>query len=167
MSSRTRQSKAKVSLDVRESIPDWTPFLPPEAKADSPNVLYIVWDDTGLAAWECFGGLIETPNDEWELYHIFEDRSEINDLALVHPERLKEMITLWFVEAAKNHVFPLDDRTPLEIFTTERPSISKLRDTYVYYPHTAEVPESVVANKRSDHHPARPRRHGTRNRSQI
>ena len=24
------------------------------------NVLYIVWDDTGLAAWDTFGGIIAT-----------------------------------------------------------------------------------------------------------
>ena len=28
----------------------------------SPNVLYVVVDDTGIAAWDTFGGLIEMPN---------------------------------------------------------------------------------------------------------
>jgi arylsulfatase len=27
-----------------------------------PNVLYVVWDDASIAAWDAFGGLIETPN---------------------------------------------------------------------------------------------------------
>lgn len=62
MNQHNTRSKAKVSLDVRDSKPDWTPFQPPQAKEGSPNVLYIVWDDTGIAAWDCFGGLIETPN---------------------------------------------------------------------------------------------------------
>lgn len=50
------------NLDVRESEPDWTPFLPPQAPEGSPNVVYIVWDDAGLAAFNCFGSpVIETP----------------------------------------------------------------------------------------------------------
>jgi arylsulfatase len=28
----------------------------------APNVLYIVWDDAGIAMWNAFGGLIETPH---------------------------------------------------------------------------------------------------------
>ena len=27
-----------------------------------PNVLYLVWDDTGIATWDCFGGLVDMPN---------------------------------------------------------------------------------------------------------
>ena len=27
----------------------------------APNVLYLVWDDTGIATWDCFGGLVEMP----------------------------------------------------------------------------------------------------------
>jgi arylsulfatase A-like enzyme len=37
------------------------PCLPPGARR-RPNVLYVVWDDAGIAAWDAFGGLIETPN---------------------------------------------------------------------------------------------------------
>jgi len=51
-----------INLDVRDSEPDWTPFLPPQAPDGSANVVYIVWDDAGLAAFECFGSpVIETP----------------------------------------------------------------------------------------------------------
>lgn len=57
-----RRFRGVINTDVRDSVPDWTPYLPPEAKAGSPNILYIVVDDTGIAAWDCFGGLIEMPN---------------------------------------------------------------------------------------------------------
>ena len=30
-----------------------------------PNVLYIVWDDAGIGAWNAFGGLVETPAMRW------------------------------------------------------------------------------------------------------
>ncbi|HEX7323493.1 MAG TPA: arylsulfatase [Mycobacterium sp.] len=51
----------KIRLDIRDSEPDWGPFAPPTAPAGAPNVLYIVWDDTGIATWDCFGGLVEMP----------------------------------------------------------------------------------------------------------
>jgi arylsulfatase len=54
--------KGRVDLDVRDSTPDWEPFLQPVAPEGSPNVLYIVLDDVGFSAMEPWGGLIETPN---------------------------------------------------------------------------------------------------------
>jgi arylsulfatase A-like enzyme len=50
-----------INLDVRESIPDWAPYTPPQAPEGAPNVLIVLFDDTGLAAWEPFGGRIEMP----------------------------------------------------------------------------------------------------------
>ena len=51
----------KIELDIRDSEADWGPFAAPTAPKDSPNVLYIVWDDTGIATWDCFGGLVDMP----------------------------------------------------------------------------------------------------------
>ncbi|MBO0678921.1 arylsulfatase [Mycolicibacterium sp. S2-37] len=53
--------KGKIELDIRDSEPDWGPYAAPTASADAPNVLYLVWDDTGIATWDCFGGLVEMP----------------------------------------------------------------------------------------------------------
>jgi hypothetical protein len=51
-----------VNIDVRDSVPDWSPYMQPVAPEGAPNVLYIVLDDTGFSAMEPWGGLIETPN---------------------------------------------------------------------------------------------------------
>jgi arylsulfatase len=51
----------KIELDIRDSEPDWGPYAAPKAPDGAPNVLYIVWDDTGIATWDCFGGLVEMP----------------------------------------------------------------------------------------------------------
>jgi len=51
----------KIEVDIRDSEPDWAPYAAPVAPADAPNVLYLVWDDTGIATWDCFGGLVEMP----------------------------------------------------------------------------------------------------------
>ncbi|HEY1251471.1 MAG TPA: sulfatase-like hydrolase/transferase, partial [Thermoanaerobaculia bacterium] len=53
--------KGKIALDVRDSKEDWTPYLPPKAPAGSPNFLFILYDDTGLAAWSPYGGRINMP----------------------------------------------------------------------------------------------------------
>src|SRR6201996_3092642 len=51
----------KIEVDIRDSEPDWGPYAAPTAPKDAPNVLYLVWDDTGIATWDCFGGLVEMP----------------------------------------------------------------------------------------------------------
>jgi arylsulfatase A-like enzyme len=58
----SKQFKGKIELDMRDSVPDWEPYLQPVAPPGAPNVLYIVLDDVGFSAMEPWGGLIETPN---------------------------------------------------------------------------------------------------------
>ncbi|UPZ17893.1 arylsulfatase [Flavobacterium humidisoli] len=53
--------KGRINLDVRDSKEDWTPYLPKKAPAGAPNILFILYDDTGLAAWSPFGGAINMP----------------------------------------------------------------------------------------------------------
>lgn len=49
-------------------------------------------------------------DDRWELYHVAVDRSETVDLAADEPKRLQELIALWWREAEREGVLPLDDR---------------------------------------------------------
>jgi arylsulfatase len=86
--------------------------------------------------------------DQWELYHVDVDRSESKDLAKEHPQKLQELIKVWFDEADKNFVLPMDDRTALEIVNVERPTEEATRERYVYYPDAAAVPESAAVNVR-------------------
>jgi arylsulfatase A-like enzyme len=53
--------KGKIKLDVRDSEPDWTPYLPKRAPEGAPNVLFVLYDDTGQAAWSTYGGRINMP----------------------------------------------------------------------------------------------------------
>ncbi len=46
-----REFKGKIELDVRDSEPDWGPYAAPTAPEDASNVLYLVWDDIGIATW--------------------------------------------------------------------------------------------------------------------
>ncbi|MGV0792844.1 sulfatase-like hydrolase/transferase [Mycolicibacterium sp. XJ1819] len=51
----------KIELDIRDSEPDWGPYAAPTAPEGAPNILYLVWDDVGIATWDCFGGLVQMP----------------------------------------------------------------------------------------------------------
>jgi arylsulfatase len=56
-----KQFKGVVKLDVRDSTEDWDAFREEKAPDGAPNVLIILYDDTGVAAWSPFGGRIEMP----------------------------------------------------------------------------------------------------------
>src|SRR6476659_9641085 len=53
--------KGVINVDVRDSTPDWTPYLAPKAPEGAPNVLIVLYDDTGVAAWSPYGGRINMP----------------------------------------------------------------------------------------------------------
>ena len=48
--------------------------------------------------------------DKWELYNTREDFGLANDVADEYPEKLEFLKQLFYTEALKNNVFPLDDR---------------------------------------------------------
>ena len=89
--------------------------------------------------------------DVWELYDVRTDLSETNDLAASHPERLNELIELWWAEAARNDVLPLDNRV-LWALVHPKPDHRRPREKYRYFPGGAQVPEPVAVNVRNRSH---------------
>ena len=83
--------------------------------------------------------LTELDTGKWELYHVDEDFAENHDLAATNRPKLIEMITMWYVEAGKYKVLPVDSRGTLR-FADPRPQIAVARSSYVYYPGTQAVP---------------------------
>ncbi|WP_282846575.1 arylsulfatase [Microbacterium oxydans] len=51
----------EIELDVRDSVPDWSPYELRKAPDGAPNVLVVLYDDTGLASWSPYGGRISMP----------------------------------------------------------------------------------------------------------
>jgi arylsulfatase A-like enzyme len=96
-----------------------------------------------VAGWGHFN------DDEWELYHTDVDRAELNNLASEQPEKVRELVNIWFAEAGANIAFPLDDRSPVEILGTPRPQLTAPRTRYAYYPDTAPVSEWQAVNTRN------------------
>jgi arylsulfatase A-like enzyme len=98
------------------------------------------------AAPNAWGGFAA---QRWELFDTLSDPTECHDLADQHPEKLQELIALWWAQAGTYGALPLESRDALGILTAERPMIAAPRSRYVYYPDCAEVPESVAPNIRN------------------
>ena len=84
--------------------------------------------------------------EQWELYHLASDWSECNDQAAAQPERVTAMIELWWAEAERHGVLPLDDRT-IELFGARfRPNSPHPVDRhYVYRPPMSPLPVQAAA----------------------
>ena len=85
-------------------------------------------------------------DDVWELYHVAVDRSECNDLATTQPEKLAEMVTLWWHEAEVHGVLPLDDRG-IELFGARFADRSVHPESrhYTYYPPLSPITPQASA----------------------
>jgi hypothetical protein len=83
--------------------------------------------------------LEQLDREGWELYHIAEDPTESRNVAADHSDRLRELIALWWEEAEKYKVLPLDGSL-LPRIQAERPQTSKARTRFVYYPGGSVVP---------------------------
>jgi len=90
-------------------------------------------------------------DDRWELYHVEVDASECHDLAREQPELLRELIDLWWQEAERYQVLPLDN-SPFEAIFGQHPTAPPERRRYVYYPDGAPVPEVCAVNVRNRSH---------------
>ena len=74
--------------------------------------------------------------DVWELYDLNNDFSETNDLAAAHPDKLRELEALWWEEAAKYKVLPVDDGSGSRL---RRP----VRKKFVLWPGLERVPSDA------------------------
>jgi arylsulfatase len=98
-------------------------------------------------------GVSHFDEDVWQLFHTDVDRSEAHDLAVENPEKLEELKALWFEEAKRNFVLPLND---LQVIGNPEDMETFLKmefnvpvppsGQYTYYPGTSEVPERSAAN---------------------
>ena len=81
----------------------------------------------------------------WELYNVQEDPTEYNDLAAKMPDKLKQMQDLFYAEAKKYNVLPLDNTT-LARWNTPRPSLTAGRNVFTYSGELSGVPSSAAPN---------------------
>ena len=82
---------------------------------------------------------------KWELYNLNEDVTEYNDLAGKMPDKLKQLQDVFYEQAKKYDVLPLDNST-LKRFLTQRPSATAGRTTFTYSGELIGVPPSTAPN---------------------
>jgi arylsulfatase len=70
----------------------------------------------------------------WELYHVETDYSQAHDLAAAEPARLRALQDLWWAEAARNRILPLDNRTIARFDPAQRPNLAGDRTSFTWYP---------------------------------
>ncbi len=80
----------------------------------------------------------------WELYDLEHDFSEAHDLAAREPAKLREMQDLWWAEAARNEVLPLDWRAGERIMAAERPNPAAGRSHFTFYPGLMALPGAIA-----------------------
>jgi arylsulfatase len=103
------------------------------------------WPGTSFTEGHPFGTpidyntLIDLDAKGWELYNLKEDFAETNNVAEKERARLIAMIGMWYVEAGKYNVLPIDSRGTQRM-ADERPQIAENRKRCIYYPGTQVVP---------------------------
>jgi arylsulfatase len=105
-----------------------------------------------FAPWLPVRGAFDPLTAKWELYDVSKDFSQAENLADKHPEKVKELEALFWTEAEKYSVLPLDWRA-VERLNAElqgRPSLAGKRNRFVYYPGQIALPDGAsppVLNK--------------------
>jgi len=93
-----------------------------------------------------------TPNPDdfqWELYHIAQDFSQSDNLVAQNPKKLKELQAAFEREAQKYNVYPLDSSLAERADVRLRPSLTRGRSTFTYYPGTIRVPEGAAPDTKN------------------
>ncbi|MBX7166046.1 MAG: arylsulfatase [Pirellulales bacterium] len=96
--------------------------------------------------WSPVRGKFDPLTAPWELYHVTEDFSQANNVAAKYPERVKELEALFWKEAERYQVLPLDWRA-VERLNGElqhRPSLAGHRKQYTYYPGQVALPSGAA-----------------------
>ena len=87
----------------------------------------------------------------WELYHVEEDFSQSHNLAEQQPEKVAELTKLFFAEASKYSVLPLDDRKTERLNVDNRPSLTQGRKKFTY-PNFLRLPEGAATDLKHKNH---------------
>ena len=56
-----RKFEGTIAVDIRKSEQDWDAFTQPNPRG-APNVVILLWDDTGIGTWDFYGGRVKMPN---------------------------------------------------------------------------------------------------------
>lgn len=94
--------------------------------------------------WSSAGSSTPVLDYSWELYNVKEDFSQSNNLAASNPDKLEELQELFWEEAEKYNVLPIDNSKVERLDVSNRPSLTAGRDKFTYYPGLVRIPEGAA-----------------------
>jgi arylsulfatase len=97
-----------------------------------------------VTPWDLFGKVPDVDDYRWELYHVAEDFSQAVNLAGKEPAKLRALQDLFWVEAAKYNVIPIDNSRAERFDVATRPSLTRGRSVFTYFPGQVRVPEGAA-----------------------
>ncbi|HEX6883446.1 MAG TPA: arylsulfatase [Planctomycetota bacterium] len=107
----------------------------------------------GVAPWdssaETEGRLPPVLDYKWELYDVSKDFSQSNDLAAKEPARLEALQELFWKEAEKYDVLPLENGRVNRFDVSLRPSLTRGRDEFTYFPGLVRIPEGAAPDTKN------------------
>jgi arylsulfatase A-like enzyme len=81
-------------------------------------------------------------NEKWELYKLADDFSQADNLADKYPDKLRALQDLFWAEAAKHNVLPLDDRGGDRVDRATLPISGGDRSKFTFYAGAVRIPET-------------------------
>jgi arylsulfatase len=92
--------------------------------------------------WEGGAAAADPDAATWELYDLEHDFSQARNLAAEQPHRLRRLQDLWWSEASRYQVLPLDGRKTVRLSAElqGRPSLAAGRTKFTYYPGVEALP---------------------------
>ena len=97
-----------------------------------------------VTPWDIFGKVPDVDDYQWELYHVAEDFSQAVNLAAREPAKLRVLQDLFWVEAAKYNVIPIDNSRTERFDVANRPSLTRGRSVFTYFPGQVRIPEGAA-----------------------
>jgi arylsulfatase len=97
-----------------------------------------------LPPWSSSGADVDVIDGyKWELYQVDRDFSQAEDLAARYPNKLRELQLLFYTEAAKHNVLPLDNSKTTRLDPAIRPSLTRGRSSFTYSEGMTRIPEGA------------------------
>jgi len=94
--------------------------------------------------WDPAGASVDEINGyNWELYHTDNDFSQAEDLAARMPDKLKDLQLLFYAEAAKYNVLPIDNSKTTRLDLAVRPSLTRGRESFAFTQGMIRIPEGA------------------------
>ena len=103
----------------------------------------VVFHPAAMMAYDSTDTKRSFADDIWELYNVASDFSECHDVAADYPEKLAELQALWWTEAERNQVLPLNNQPGQHGDRRYR------RERYVFHPGISSIPEMLAPNLRN------------------